>query len=372
MNGLSSTSTQLVRDRAYWTQVIHNAARVSPDDPRYAASRVAAQQAIQGLRDWADAAADKDTKALAPSIPATAAVAFGHGASLGLAGDPAYLQLARETNPKTALAGDIAGTGALAGIAAPLVAGLSPAVGGAVLGGTLGGARGAIEPIPGLSRTESAALSGVGGAVTGAVLGKFVAKLTPAIRTVVANAQRLIGTGIAPADAEALTEAAVRSRLAQYNLAPDVLERAVQSWKANGELSVRASGTPTATSASPIAVRPGETLTPILPQLRAAADPLDQPAYMRTGNPRGLPTGTGRTLPYYPRGGAAEQAMPPRPATSPPASLAGNQQAVFADFLRGATPQDLGTRLATLRSLGVPLPATAEPDLLAVLLRGAQ
>jgi hypothetical protein len=319
----------------------------------------------------------------------TAVTSFGQGASLGLAsklgdllpGAPnsQYLELARQTNPKSAIAGDLAGTAALGGLAAPLVAGLSPAVGGAVLGGALGGARGAIEPIPGLSRAESAAVAGTAGAVSGAVLGKVVAKLTPAIRTVVANAKRLLGPGIAPADAEALTEAAVRSKLAEYNLAPDVLERAVQSWKAKGELSVR--GAP---PAKPVATRPGETLTPILPKLRAQADPMDvQPAYVRAGNPHNLPTptgvpagvqqlGTGRTLPYYPRGGAAEQAMAPRPAVSPPTPLAGNQQAVFADFLRGATPQDLGSRLATLRSLGVPLPQTAEQDLLAALLGGGR
>ncbi len=56
---------------------------------------------------------------------------------------------------------------------------------------------------------------------------------------------------------------------------------------------------------------------PLLPGLRAAAmDPMDTPAFARnappsTPPPRGL-------LPYYPRGGAVEQAMPPTPMTSEP------------------------------------------------------
>lgn len=423
MNGLSSTGTQLVRDRAYWTRVIHNAAQVSPDDPRYPASRAVAQQALQNLRGGADAAAEKDIQDISPGVLGTSAVKFGHGASAGLApylategaataqsfptargGPPVagfggtgyqiappapsqenllYQQLAAQANPKAALISDVIGSGALATVASPLVAGTSPAAGGALLGGSLAGIRGAIEPIPGLTRGESAALSGTIGTVTGAVLGKFVGKLTPLIRTVVSNVKRLIGPGVAQADADAITEAAVRSKLAQYNLAPDVLERAIQSWKNSGELSVRA----------PTAVRPGETLTPTA---RPAPDPLAAPAFTRGAQPmtieqvqsragilsrvgqvereainaRMAQRGTGQTLPYYPRGGAAEQALAPAPSSSPPMPLAGNQQQVFANFLQGATPQDLGARIATMRALGVPLPPTAERDLLAALLTG--
>jgi hypothetical protein len=383
VNGLSSTSTQLVRDRAYWTQVIHNAAKVTPDDPRYAASRLVAQQAIQGLHDWADTAADKDVQAYAPGRTMTAVTSFAQGASLGLAsklgdllpGAPnsQYLELARQTNPKSAIAGDLVGTAALGGLAAPLVAGLSPAVGGAVLGGALGGARGAIEPIPGLSRTESAAVAGTAGAVSGAVLGKVVAKLTPAIRTVVANAKRLLGPGIAPADAEALTEAAVRSKLAEYNLAPDVLERAVQSWKAKGELSVR--GAP---PAKPVATRPGETLTPILPKLRAAADPLEtQPAYARAGNPYGLPTPKGPSV-----GPAPVPAAPPDPMAAfveslrPPSAAPGtinpySQQAAARSAYHLADAAGLNATEAARRAAGTY--STYDPRqalALALLLRG--
>src|ERR1041385_8699267 len=146
MNRLSSAGTQLVRDRAYWTQVIHHAATIPPDDPRYPASRMVAQQALQGLRDWADRGTTKDVEALTPGPVGTAAVSFGQGASAGLApylgtqgaataqsfptargappvagmggtgyqiGPPgpsedalAYLQLGREAHPKTALVSD--------------------------------------------------------------------------------------------------------------------------------------------------------------------------------------------------------------------------------------------------------------------------
>jgi len=423
MTRLSSTGTQLVRDRAYWTRVIHNAAQVSPDDPRYPASRLVAQQAIQSLRDWRDTKAEQDVQALTPGRVGTAITSFGQGASAGLApyfatdgsatqqsfptsrgappvagmggtgygiAPPApsqnaldYLQRGREAHPGTALVSDLVGTAALGGVASPLVAGLGPATGGTVLSGALGATRGAAEPIPGLTRAETAAISGTVGAVTGAVLGKVVAKLTPVIRTVITNAKRLLGPGIAPADAEAITEAAVRSKLAQYNLAPHVLERAIQSWKQSGELSVRA----------PVAVRPGETLTPTA---RAAPDPLASPAFTRGARPMSVEDvqsragilsragqaerdaikaqmaqlGKGQTQPYYPRGGSVEQALTPRPTSSPTAALPGNQQQVFANFLQGATPEDLGARVSTLRALGVPLPPTAEADLLAVLLRG--
>src|SRR5437667_7617106 len=110
------------RDRAYWTRVIHNAAKVTPDNPRYGEARQVAQMAIQGLQDLADSSSQKDIKDISPGKVGTAAVAFGHGASLGLAGDPTYLQLAQEANPKTAFFSDVAGTAALAGALSPAVA----------------------------------------------------------------------------------------------------------------------------------------------------------------------------------------------------------------------------------------------------------
>lgn len=363
-----------VRDRAYWTAVIHNVAKIGPDDPRYSASRIVRDQAVQGLQDLADSASDAETKKIAPGKAGTAAVLFGHGASLGLAGDPQYIALARQEHPWTAFGGDVAGTAALARLVSPVVAGLSPVTQGIVLGGGLGAARGAIEPIPGMSRGESAAISGAGGAVTGALIGKFVSKLVPTVRTIAANIARIAGRAASPADVEAMTEAAVRAQLSKMKVRPDIIEQAVANWKANGTLSVRA--TP-----EPIAVRPGESVTPtpppvsqepILPKLRAQADPMETtPAYVRAGNPRGLPDiGGGKTLPYYPRGGVVEQSFGAPPATSPavpgPVSAQG-QLPIFAEYLKGATPADLASRLRTLRDMGVPLPQNAEAQLLALL-----
>lgn len=253
-----------VRDRAYWTRVIHNVAKVAPDDPRYQASRLVRDQAIQGLQDLADTAAEKDIKDITPGKLGTAAVAFGHGASLGLAGGGPYLDLGRQANPLTAGIADVAGTAALGGIASPFVAGLSPAVGAGVLGGTLGAARGAIEPIPGFNRAESAAIMGGGGALTGAVLGKFVSKVGPVIGTIVNNMKRLAGIGgVAAADIEGMTEAAIRAQLRKLNVAPDLIERAVQSWKTTGELSIKGM---TAPPSEPVTVRPGETITQTSPR----------------------------------------------------------------------------------------------------------
>jgi hypothetical protein len=55
---------------------------------------------------------------------------------------------------------------------------------------------------------------------------------------------------------------------------------------------------------------------PLLPMLRGAPDPLDAPAFARNARPAEPPASG--LLPYYPRGGAAEQALPPSPVTSPP------------------------------------------------------
>lgn len=55
---------------------------------------------------------------------------------------------------------------------------------------------------------------------------------------------------------------------------------------------------------------------PLLPALRANADLLDTPAYARNARPA-VPPSSG-LLPYYPRGGQVEQALPPPPVQSPP------------------------------------------------------
>lgn len=55
---------------------------------------------------------------------------------------------------------------------------------------------------------------------------------------------------------------------------------------------------------------------PLLPALRGMPDPLDAPAFARNARPAEPPASG--LLPYYPRGGAAEQALPPSPVQSAP------------------------------------------------------
>src|SRR6185436_12830019 len=87
-----------------------------------------------------------------------------------LANDPQgyqqYRSMANEANPKTALGADIAGGAALSTVltGTPLLAGLSVPTQMALTGGAVGATRGAVEPIAGMSRAESAAIMGGGGA----------------------------------------------------------------------------------------------------------------------------------------------------------------------------------------------------------------
>jgi len=241
-------------DRAYWTNVIHSAALVPPGDPRYAASRIVAGQALLGLQDLADSAGKKDIKDISPGVVGTALVNFGHGASLGLAGDKTYLDLARQANPWTAGISDVAGTAALAGTLGPLVEGLSPVAQGITLGGGLGAARGGIEPLPGMTRLQSALLMGTGGALTGAVLGKFTQKFVPTVRTIVGNITKMFGSAATPEEIAVASENAIRLSLRRLKVSPEAIDASVASWKANGEIP--------SPPPKPIAVRPGETITP--------------------------------------------------------------------------------------------------------------
>src|SRR5690242_2755594 len=204
-------ATPQPHDLNYWTTVLHNAAQVPVGHPRYDDARAVIQMALEQFQQSADVAHDKDIKDISPGKLGTALVSFGHGASLGLAGDPTYLQLAKAANPKTAFAADLAGTAAVTAIGSPLVAGLSPAIGGAVLGGTALGIRGAVEPIAGLSRAESALAMGTTGVITGAMAGKIASKLVPMARTIAGNFARVFGTTMAPADLQAISETSIRA-----------------------------------------------------------------------------------------------------------------------------------------------------------------
>lgn len=74
-----------------------------------------------------------------------------------------------------------------------------------------------------------------------------------------------------------------------------------------------------APKAAPTPVAPRATGKPNVraPKSRITDDPVAQQV-AGAGKARGATKGTGETLPYYPRGGAAEQAVAPRPSVSAP------------------------------------------------------
>src|SRR5439155_221801 len=63
----------------------------------------------------------------------------------------------------------------------------------------------------------------------------------------------------------------------------------------------------------PAQTMPAPAMEPLLPQLRGTPDPLTVPPRLRPLQA----LSTGKTLPYYPRGGQVEQAIPPPPQVSP-------------------------------------------------------
>lgn len=371
-----SATTEPVRDRKYWTSVLHNAAKVPQDHPRYGEARQVIGMALESIGAEADRAADADIKALTPGKLGSAVVAFGHGASLGLAGEKEYLDLARQAHPILTTVADVTGAGATTALtaagAAPILAGLSHAAKLGLAGGGTTAARGAIEPIFGLSRAESALITGAGGVILGSAVGKIVSKLLPIASTVARNVDlRLLGGRFAKKEAQRLMEAAIRAELQRLKVNPAMIETTVQAWK-TGKVPTRSvSLAPRAPPPEPTppVLRPGETVEQIAPRGFAVSGTRATPPVPTTPSLLEMQGfGKGQTLPYYPRGGVAEQSLVPAPPVSSPVPNYGpNQNAAFAEFLRGATPQDLGSRIGTLRALGVPLPANAEAELLAYL-----
>jgi hypothetical protein len=366
MNGMSSTGTQINRDRAYWTAVIHNAAKVTPDSPRYSEARQVAQMAIENLGALMDRKNAADQPApVTPSKPLGAAMGAFQGLTSGL-GDEALGGLAglatlltgggnqqatnriqqtqagfreqssnfRGAHPAIAIGSDLYGTAfnPLNKALGPLTEGLGPVAKGAVYGVTLGGARGFGEGTgTPKERVPSAALGAAIGLVAGSALGKAIKIVGPTVGKLVANAQRILGPNAAPAEIASTVETSIRARLIKMNVAPEDIERAIQSWRATGELSVRSlAQTHPPIPPEPVAVRPGETITPIAPKgfaVTGPAPPLNQGPFPPTITemqgfstaPRGLPDiGRGQTMPYYPRGGQVEQAFGAQPVVSNP------------------------------------------------------
>lgn len=406
---IPSTMTVPARDRAYWTRVIHNAAKVAPDHPRYAEARQVVQLALDNLGALHERqnAADTPPTPMPSKLGGMAMNAFqgltlggGDEALGGLAGLGTLLtgggaaQAANRVqqtqegfrdqrgaffgqHPGLAIGSDIVGTAVnpLNKVLGPLTAGLGPVARGAVIGTTLGAARGFGEGTGSAKdRVPSAVQGAVLGLITGSVLGKAVKIVGPALGKITQAAQRALGAKAAPAEIANAVETTIRARLAKLHVAPEDIERAVESWKTTGELSVRRLAETHPPPLPPPTVRPGETIQPI--------DPLETPAYQRSGQPLPEPrswksppakgvgghsyTGT------YPAGTAVG---PGRTLPSPvggPGSMAQGQMDVLAQFLSGVTPQELPGRLATMQGMGIQLPPDAHAQLLQILLGGSR
>ena len=181
--------------------------------------------------------------------------------------------------------------------------------------------------------------------LAGPAAAKVVSKLLPVAATTgknVATALAKSVPGLAEADAQAIAEAEVRRVLASQNVHPEFIERTVQAWKTG-----KVPQAPIDLPAQPTASRVGETVTPMEPQLpilRAQADPMEtQAAYMRAGNPHGLPTGRGP--------------MVPQP-TGTPLGVPGTLQALEQQLGRPLTPPETQSVLERLLGPAGGLPRT--------------
>jgi hypothetical protein len=291
--------TPPTKDRAYWTKVLHNAAQVPADHPRYAEARQVIQLALENMGTLASEASAADKENAPPNKWLGRAVSFGQGASLGAASTPAarmllqanpltagvvqllgstpeehqdFLSQARANDPLGTTISDVAGmamTGmAAAPVMAPVLAGLSPAAATGIGAGSLTAARGAIEPIPGMSRGMSALVMGTAGAISGALVGKIVGKLLPVATRVAGNVARLLGRatgGAASKEVQGLSESAVRAELQRLNVRPELIERTVESWR-TGKVPTRPIPATPPPPMAPSVMRPGETITPIAPR----------------------------------------------------------------------------------------------------------
>ena len=166
------------------------------------------------------------------SKAADALVAFGQGASFGLAdtatGGETRAFLAQDRNRTMKLVAELAGTAASAapiGAAlGPLTAGASTAFRAGAVGAATGAAQGAGRGTTGAQRTVGAVLGGAAGLAGGAVGGRIASRLAPNIQKVVVNVQRMFGrTGNRHA-----SETLLRTKLSEMGIAAEDVERAVE------------------------------------------------------------------------------------------------------------------------------------------------
>jgi hypothetical protein len=241
--------------------VLHNAARVPKDSPRYGEAQQVVQDALINIGQLNATANQGDVQqagqllsgplaGIAQTVPGlnllppaaqeqalAGAVGFGRGASAGAVKPPSVPGVENpigQAHPAATAVGDVLGAGTAMAAAAPLVAGLSPAMGGAVLGGGYGAARGAIDPALTGDRAIDATLGGLTGIVGGAVAGKVIGKLAPAVATVGRNIMALISRKAAASGTQAvgselvdLTEATLRKFLTAKGVPADQIESTI-------------------------------------------------------------------------------------------------------------------------------------------------
>lgn len=286
---------------------------------------------------------------------------------------------ARGAHPIASVVGNIGGAAInpVNKLLGPLTAGVGPAAKGATHGIALGAMQGFGEGDGTMGERGLAAALGavIGGGIAlpgGYLIGKLakpLSKIWGNVRKAFQSTERQVvaelGKGVSPQIVRDVQESAHMAFLQKQGFAQMDIDRIMETWRAGGRLPTRAPPTPTG---PPTVRKPGETLTQISPkgfEVTGARATPPVPSSPTIAEMLGV-TSRGNTLPYYPRGGAAEQAMAPLPVSSPTPGMGGQQQ-VFADFLRGATPADLPGRLDAIRALGVKLPPGADAELLALL-----
>ncbi len=291
-----------------WHQILTNAHAALVANPRNERARAALKAAVQAVASQNVNLAKQEAATAQGPEPSTAGstvAGYGEGATLGLASrlgnllpgpsNSAYLAAARQAHPIATFGGDLAGGASLATLLAktPALAGLSPAAQGVIGGGFMGAGRGAVEAPPG-ERVAGAVLGGILGGGMGYVGGKVVGKIAPAVSTILKNLRGAPAAAAADVATTAPSQAALVAK--QLGISVEQAQKGLALQAARG-------------------AAPSVSQEPILPALRAAAgDPLDTPAYARNA-PASPPSGL---LPYYPRGGQVEQALPPPPVQSPP------------------------------------------------------
>ena len=382
-----------------WIQILQNAAKVPADHPRYAEAQ-AAINGPGGAKENINAMLQQQSMAdqEAPNKTLGRIATFGNAAGLGIPGKlfsetGQYVSQERQNDPMGSTVADLGGTAAiatlLARLGAPLTAGMSPGAQGALVGGATGATRGGVEGgLPG------ALMGGTLGGFGGLVAGKVAGALSPLASNVKNAIVRALGIGAKGAAEEAGAVGGVtREMLLKAGVAPENVEAQLARIRAGGgvgkyepppqvrtqsggvqtsipgkpldEAAARAAGVPPPPNvmakignAPPEKVsledfmlgkgaggtQAGQLATDYRAALRAATDAVGRPL---TSAERDavlqFSMSQGKTLPYYPRGGAAEQAGPAFPQASPQMQGVG-MQTPQAQALSAQLAQLLGQR----------------------------